>query len=367
MANINTLYGWEVSPFTAKVESYFNYKNIPFQKKVPSVFTLAKKIQDSVGKQIMPVVFDDKGDVHQDSTLIIDNFENLNTQNPVVPATPRQALVSRLIELHADEWLPMASLHYRWNYKENLDFILGEFGRSALPYFPKFIQRLAAKNSVEKMAGYLPILGITDMTQGALEINTETLLTNLDNHFSQTLYLLGARPTLGDFSLYGQIYAHLHRDPYPQNLVAKYSHLLAWLERIKDNKIPKGGELLADDKIPDSLMPILASISQNQFPLIEASINGLESWAQDKKQGDRVPGKFGDTQLNIDGSKESRVNLSFPYWKFQRISDLYQGFNADEKTQLDGLFTSLPQLSLIKQPLRQRVRLQRCRLYLEIN
>tara|TARA_B100001094_G_C18102149_1_gene756358 strand:- start:31 stop:234 length:204 start_codon:yes stop_codon:yes gene_type:complete len=51
------LYGWEVSPYTAKVRAYFAYKNICFKEVRPNIYTLARKIQPATGKMIMPVVY----------------------------------------------------------------------------------------------------------------------------------------------------------------------------------------------------------------------------------------------------------------------------------------------------------------------
>ena len=364
MASTNTLYGWDVSPYTSKIESYFNYKNIPYIKKAPSAFTLAKKIKKNVGKQIMPVVFDAKGGIQQDSALIIDHYESLYPEQPVMPVTPKHALISKLLELHADDWLPMAALHYRWNYKNNTKFIMREFGRSALPFFPSFIQTMAAKKAAKQMSRYLPMLGVTEKTQAALELNTENLMANLDRHFAQYTFVLGGRPTLGDFSLYGPLYAHLHRDPFPVDLVAKHVHLLAWIERMKDERLTSQGELITNDDIPETLLTVLKSIGKFQMPLIRASMDSLNEWATKHKNGDRVPGKFGSTQINIEGVTETRFNLAFPCWKFQRMSDLYQGFSAKQKAQSEDLFVAVPSFAIIKQPLINRVRMDSCRLYL---
>ena len=42
-----------------------------------------------------------------------------------------QELVSRLLELYADEWLVIPAMHYRWSYND--DWIVEEFGRIAAP------------------------------------------------------------------------------------------------------------------------------------------------------------------------------------------------------------------------------------------
>lgn len=141
MAKKDQLLGWDVSPYTAKVRSYLNYKNIPYGYKPPNAYTLFRKVQPAVGKIIMPSIFRPDGTVLQDSSHIIDVYEAENRLKPIFPSTPQQLFASMLVELFADEWLPMASLHYRWNYPGNWNFIIREFGTNALPYFPGFIQR----------------------------------------------------------------------------------------------------------------------------------------------------------------------------------------------------------------------------------
>ena len=69
------LYGWEVSPYTEKVEVYLKYKGIPFRTVRPSIYTLSRKIKPAVGKMIMPVVYINGKNHIQDATVIIDYFE----------------------------------------------------------------------------------------------------------------------------------------------------------------------------------------------------------------------------------------------------------------------------------------------------
>ena len=65
----------------------------------------------------------------------------------------------------------------------------------------------------------------------------ETFLGQLDAHFARHAFLLGGRPTLGDFGLMGPLYAHISRDPYPGRLLrAKAPHVVQWLERMQFNQ-----------------------------------------------------------------------------------------------------------------------------------
>ncbi|MGM0563817.1 MAG: glutathione S-transferase family protein [Pseudomonadota bacterium] len=360
MAKRDKLLGWDVSPYTAKVRSYFNYKNIPYDYKPPSAYTLYKKVQPAVGKMIMPTVFRADGAVLQDSSHIIDVYEMENRIKPVFPATPKQAFVSMMLELFADDWLPMASLHYRWNYKGNLNFIIGEFGKSALPYFPGFIQRTVAKKFAGKMSGYLPILGITRKMETKLEVAVENILSLLDKHFSTHKFLLGGQPTIGDFALYGQLYAHLHRDPEPVDLIKKYNHLYIWLMTMHGSFTQPFEDLVPNDEIPETLIPILQKISLLQAPLLEQTIQGIKTWTAKNPDKDKVSQRLGDSTLTIEGESESRYNLSYGYWMVQRIK---QRVDVDS-AELRGFMQELGLDSVFTEPLPVKVELKRTRLYM---
>lgn len=365
-----TLYGWEVSPYTAKVRSYLQYKGIPFKTVVPNIITLKRFIEPKAGKIIMPVVTSPNAEVLQDSSVIIKTLEQLYPDKPTYPNTPKQALVSMLMELCGDEWLPMAALHYRWNYPENRHFILNEFGKSALPYFPGFVQRKVASTFAGKMKGYLPILGITDATENALEVNTHTILKTLNRHFEKHPYLLGNAPCVGDFSLFGPIYAHLHRDPYPKGLVTNYPNTLGWINRLKNNFGQTSNGFLENDEIPESLFALIKLIIEQQLPLIKDSIQSINLWVAENPEKIKLPPRIGETELKINSASASRFNLTYPYWMFQQISDFYQALSKNDKVQIDNLLeashgSELGLVKTLKEPLKHRVQLKRCRLYLE--
>ena len=63
------------------------------------------------------------------------------------------------------------------------------------------------------MYSYLPVLGITEKTKPEIEQWAQELLLQLNTHFEQHPFLLGTKPCLGDFGLYGPLYALVWRDP----------------------------------------------------------------------------------------------------------------------------------------------------------
>ncbi len=358
------LYGWDVSPYTEKVKKYFEYKAIPFRYKNPNIMTLSRKIKTVAGKLIMPVVFDRDGTVIQDSTVIINHYEEKFPDKPIIPQSPKLKILCMMIELFGDEWLPMASLHYRWNYPENTDFIMSEFGSNALPYMPKFIQTLVAKKLGKQLSGYLPKLGITEYTIEAFEVTVEKLLGLLDTHFANHAYLLGGRPTLADFSVYGQLYAHLHRDPYPENLISKHTNLMRWVDNIHNiSTSDTSGELFGDD-LPETLMTLLKFMFELQASLVRQSIASVSTWSINQAPGTRVPGRIGEAEIVFEGVKGKRMSTTYPYWMFQQIQDAFLATASSEQEQARGLLQKFDIADLFDVPLTNRVELRKTRLYL---
>ena len=143
-------YGWLASPYTAKTRSYLKYIAVPFKDEEPSAWTMTRKIKPAVGRVIMPTVVLDDGTWLQDSSFIIDHFENQKIYPSIHPPGASQKLASYLFEVFADEWLPMVALHYRWNLEENKNFALQDFARSGFPYLPRFLGKSLVASMAKK-------------------------------------------------------------------------------------------------------------------------------------------------------------------------------------------------------------------------
>ena len=206
-------YGWPSSPFSAKTRAYLKSVGVDFQDIQPHVLTLYRRIQPAIGYVMMPTVELTDGRFLQDSSRIIDHFEALPSTPTILPTTPKQRLASALLEIYADEWLPLIAMCTRWTIPENRHFAQSDFGRCAFPWLPSLLSRPFAKTMAKKMSSYLPILGITEDTTPEILSWLQSLTDQLNKHFSTFAYLFGNRPSLADFSLAAPLFAHVWRDP----------------------------------------------------------------------------------------------------------------------------------------------------------
>ncbi|GAA6152020.1 glutathione S-transferase family protein [Pseudoteredinibacter isoporae] len=329
-----TLYGSPASLYTGKVRAYLNYKGIPYQEEISSMKVYKKIILPNTGVGMIPVVKTPQDEYWQDSSLILDHFEERFPDKTILPSSPKQKMVALLFELYGDEWLRLPAMHYRWNFPEdNLEFIKGQFGSSVAPGWPKFIQRWLGKKVVDKFSGYVSPLGITEKSIPAIEAWYEEFLAQLNTLFSQQDFLLGSRPSIGDFGLMGPLYAHLYRDPYPGKLMREKAPKVAeWVERM-NRSADIQGEFLSNDDVPEILESILSRLFKEFWPSLLRSSQNLSDWASDKSTGAAVPRMLGMQDFTIGNVSEQQMSLTYGQWMLQRVLGHYQALSNIEQQE----------------------------------
>lgn len=334
------LYGSKFSLFTGKARSYLIKKGIPFEEVTSTLSVYKKFIIPRTGVRYVPVIQTEDDIVIQDTTEIIDYLEAKNPENSVYPSSPKQKLVSMLLEVYADEWLVIPAMHYRWNFPEqNSSFIYGEFGSLVMPNAPKFIQRFLGKKVGSRFKGFVPRLGISEKTIPALEASYEQLLKDLDAHFSEHDYLLGGRPTIGDFGLMGPLYAHLYRDPAPKALMLKIApNVCAWVERM-NNADTVNGVLLENDEVPATLAPILKRMADEHLPVLSDTANRLSEWREANPEAVEVERFIGTHQFTIEGVSAERAVLPYALWMLQRPMNFYR--SLEDSSGVDEYLSSV--------------------------
>lgn len=349
------LIGAEVSLYSGKLRSYLRYKGIPFEEVVASRDVYRNTILPRTGVSYIPVLITDDDIALQDTTEIIDFLEVRYGDKPVYPAGACQKLVALMLETYADEWLVISAMHYRWNIEENREFAIREFGRTAAPEASDEEQLAIGREAAGPFAGALPRLGICANNVPAIEESYLALLADLDRHFGEYPFLLGERPSIGDFGLIGPLYAHLYRDPYSGRLMeARAPRVVEWVKRMI-NPEPLTGEFLADDRVPETLLPILARMLEEQGPALRATIDQLGHWAG-SAGGRSVPRAIGELTFRLGGAEATRLTFPFMQWMWQRPYDCYHQLAAQERRRADELLERVPGAgTLFQHPLQRRL------------
>jgi len=350
-----TLYGGQLSLYTGKARAYLRYKGLDFEE-LPATREVYKSlIVPRVGAPIVPVLVSADDQVVQDTTDIIDFLEDRHRQASVYPQGPLQRLVALLLEFYGDEWLVIPAMHYRWSVLDDqYEFIMREFGALSAPDASEEEQIRIGEKVSAPFRGSIPALGVTESTIPGIERAYAALLEQLDLHFAQYDFLLGSRPSIGDFGLMGPLYAHLGRDPVPRAMMeAQAPHVYRWVQRMNAPS-PCSGEFLAGDRIPDSLLPLLATLCRDFLPDAVDVVAHNESWLA-QHPGGNLPRVLGMHSFTTGGEQGERYIHSYSQWMFQRCLDHFQALAGEDRTRAEVLLGSVGGLEAMKTQIHRRV------------
>ncbi|WP_404364175.1 glutathione S-transferase family protein [Marinobacter sp.] len=350
-----TLYGTEFSLYTGKVRAYLEYKGIPFRERLSTVGIYKKVIVPKTGVRFIPVLESPEGEFVQDTTEIIDFLEERFPEKSVYPQTPKQKVVSLLLELYGDEWLLIPAMHYRWSFPDqNEAFIMAEFGKIVLPWAPAFVRRIVARSKASMFAGMLPVLGIDEKTGPEIEAWYLETLDHLNDHFQKHHYVLGDRASIADFGLIAPLYAHLYRDPAPGAIMRERAPNVArWVERMFESHASVG-DWPTDDEIPETLLPLLRRQFAEQFPVLRETVDAVAQWIKENP-GKRIPRKVGEHRFQIGKATGSRAIMPYPQWMLQRVLDAYGELEGSDRESVDELLRQCGGLEAMQMEIPQRV------------
>ncbi len=327
-------YGWHLSYFSGKTRCYLTYKGIPFEDREVNLYELMVRNKRKTGVVVMPILRTPEDEWLHDTSLIIDRLEERFPQAPVIPDTPLQRFIAYVLEAWADEWWVPIAMHTRWSYPENYALWEHDAGPALLPHFPKFLQRRIAAFPAGKMRAMLQAVGVRPEQAQMMNDWTHHMLDLLDEHFSRYPYLLGEHPTLADFSLAGSMYGHLGRDPWPaREMVAPRRHLRAWIDRMASPPAPGTAEqpLLAGDRIPDTLLPVLHCVFSEFVPMLEGILDQVNSLLPTYPVGKPLPRGLGEIAIPMGDATFRRSALPYTLWMAQRVQDNFRALPAAER------------------------------------
>lgn len=329
------LYGGQLSYFTGKARAYLNWKGVDYEERLATREIYKKLIVPRIGYPMIPLLITPDDNAIQDTTEIIDYFEALNPAPSVFPEGPRQRFIAHLLELYGDEWLVIPAMHYRWVH--NRDFAYSEFGKIAAPGADAETQFKAGRKAAERFQGAVPMLGATPDMAAAIETSYLALLNELDAHFATHEFVFGSRPSIADFGLIGPLYAHLYRDPASGEIMtSRAPHVAKWVERMQSPPYPRSGDFLADDAIPETLLPILNRMAREQAPCLVDLANQLDAWKSDNPDTE-IPRAIGMQAFAIEGQQGQRIIMPYTQWMLQRALDWRASLGSEDKASVDIL------------------------------
>jgi glutathione S-transferase len=326
------LYGGPFSLYTGKARAYLIKQKITYQELTPTTEHYFKVVLPAVHRWRIPTIELPDNTFIQDGTMIIEYFENQPDIPSTLPPTPKQKIVSLLFDVIGMEGLLRPAMHYRWNYPEYNDrFLKLSFATMNPPGQKDPIA--VAEVGMDRMRSACQAFGAVPETLAVVEELYKEVLNLLDQHFLKVPYLLGGRPSIGDFGLIAPFYGHLSRDPYPSAMMKKHApHVFRWTERMNRTECDMGEfpnqseTFLENDDIPDTLQAVLKKIAEDLVPETKAAAECINQWLADNDPaaGDPVERGVSFSEFDLRGTKITA--LAQP-WRFFLLARMQKSFN----------------------------------------
>jgi glutathione S-transferase len=223
------IFGSELSPYSVKVRSYFRYRGLAHEW-LPRSPTTQAEFQKYAKLPLVPLVVTPEGEGIQDSTPIIERFE---AEAPSLrPDDPALAFISALLEEYGDEWGNKWMFHYRWTYAPDCWATAERIAQQMVGAQGTLAVAQSRAAVAERMSGRLGFVGSNATTRPLIEASFKRVLEILDKHLASRPYVLGGRPAMADFGLWGQFY-EAATDPTPGAIMRTSApNVMKWVQRM---------------------------------------------------------------------------------------------------------------------------------------
>lgn len=185
---------------------------------------------------IVPILEYPDGARKTDSTpLALDLEERHPEARRIQPDNPALAFLSHLIEDMADEWLTKCMFHYCFAYPEGQSYGTHWVTDDACTELTTEEDFQAAKATfLARQTDRMAMIGCTLENAPVIEASCRLVLAIMESFVRRYGYLLGTRPSLADFGIYGQLKT-LATDPTPKAVMREEApHTEHWLRRLDD-------------------------------------------------------------------------------------------------------------------------------------
>ena len=365
MSKTHRLYAITHSLYSGRARSYLIKHQIPFQELSTGHESFKAEVLPKGKLATIPTLVTPEGEVIRDGAAIIEHFEAANGR-PSLPAGPKQRIISALFDVIGTDGLLRPAMHYRWNFPEdNLAFVRYHFLHSQRDTPERSEKTEAMMNRMRHAA---MIFGVTEQTQAVVESLYLDYLEALNTHFEQYPYLLGWRPSIGDFGLIAPMYAHLGRDPHPAKLMQQRAvSVCRWVERMNrcDQDVPEffnaGNDFVEDDEVPESLMAVLRVLAEDFVPEALAAADAINGWLADNKPEAGTPavGRLaqapGTATFDLRGETIEALAQPHRFYLLQRVQDDYASLSEIDKVGVDAVLGESGMAAILKASLSRRI------------
>lgn len=342
------LYGGKLSLYSARVRSYLRHQRIPFVERGAGSDRAHKVVYPTMGRRIVPVVELPDGTLIQDGARIIDHFESSGQGRfAVYPEDPALNVVARLFDLFGNEGLMRPAMHYRWNLPEQMPFVRHIFEDTLLAGK----DQAGRDADFEMLSGFLrkwtASVGANAENATMIEAAYEDFLDRLNAHFAVMPYVLGGRPTIADYALFGPMFAHLGRDRMPLALMQERApFVFDWTERmnafedIEDGVTVAWGDGMVDlENPPETFVSLLDYVAEEYGTEYAAHTAYSNKWLVEQPNDVIKSNRpVGMTQIELRGARIPVPVKAYRHFLSQRMTDAFDAAPQTAQEVVRNLF-----------------------------
>jgi len=347
------LYGMQASLFTGKARAYMRRNRIPVTERGAGHPEFMTRIYPHMDRFIMPVIETPEGDIIQDGTDILEYLEGRGLgREPLFPEDPVTKAVSLLFQLFGNEGLLRPAMHYRWNFDEdNLAFLKVSF-RDVMPVdMGAKANDAGFDHASGRMRKAAKAFGVFDKSFALVEESYGEFLALFSAHLERSYFLLGDRPTIGDYGLFNPLYAHLARDPKPAHLMKTTAPLVwNWVEIMNSPEDSEGHTLVdpksgmySEGELPETLIALLRYVGEEYASEFSAHVDFTDNWlAEQGENPEKVKAPLGRgigfSAFEWRGIEMSSVVMPYRFYLVQRLWDHFDGCSENVQKSIRSLF-----------------------------
>ena len=319
-----TIHGALGSPYSMKMRSLMRYRRITH------IWSHGGHVQQLAASSglppVIPVIEYPDGSYHNDSTPVLYDLEARHKERSVLPPDPAMAFIAHLLEDFADEWLTKAMFGYRW--LEDVDQVQMSRWLSfdALKGGGLEASQGMAEHFRGRQVGRMAIVGCTRENFPLIEDSTRRVMQALESHVVNEQWLFGSRPSLAEFSIYGQI-SQLGVDPTAQAMMrADFPYAFRWLLHVDDPSGIEGEWDAPGAPLKPVVQQLLAEVGRVYVPFLLANAAASEA---------------GETTFRIEAGGMPYEQGTFKY-QLKCLRDLrsrYAALTAETRERIDPILS----------------------------
>jgi glutathione S-transferase len=233
--NSYTINGSLGSPYSLKMRAIMRYRRIPHVWSQVNMINRDKTFS-KVKVPVIPIIEYPDGTFHNDSTPMVEDLEIAYKERSIIPDDEVEAFLAWFLEDMGDEWATKMMFHYRWflprDQEQMSRWLIFDNSFSSSPGKDAIVNQ--ASFIRDRQVGRMAMVGCTAQNKPLIEETAAEALSLLEAHVTSEPFFFGTRPSIADFSWFGQ-FSQLATDPTSYDLLReKYLFALRWIQNVDD-------------------------------------------------------------------------------------------------------------------------------------